>query len=126
MMNYWKLDKDGNPVVNCGRDYMVYFHWHEQMPDTGEWYVKKTGCGFQLLYDKPAEGVAVSTVYLGNDHNWHGGPPILWETMVFCDGWSGEFCERHASQSEARRRHVEVCRLIASEGLEALTNRAAE
>lgn len=30
----------------------------------------------------------VSTVFLRFDHNWGGGPPILWETMVF--GWPGD------------------------------------
>ncbi len=25
----------------------------------------------------------VSTIFLGIDHGWEGGPPVLWETMVF-------------------------------------------
>lgn len=25
----------------------------------------------------------VSTIFLGIDHNWESGPPVLWETMVF-------------------------------------------
>jgi hypothetical protein len=29
------------------------------------------------------EGVWVSTVFLGIDHNFSGGEPILWETMAF-------------------------------------------
>jgi len=42
----------------------------------------------------------VSTVFLGTDHNWFDGPPILWETMVFIDG---EDCEqqRYSSRDEA-------------------------
>ncbi len=32
------------------------------------------------------EGVVVSTVFLGLDHNFFGdGPPLLFETMVFTD-----------------------------------------
>lgn len=27
--------------------------------------------------------IQVSTVFLGLDHSWDRGPPILWETMVF-------------------------------------------
>jgi hypothetical protein len=44
--------------------------------------------------------VFVSTVFLGMDHNWFGGPPILWESMVFIDG---EDCEqqRYSSLREA-------------------------
>lgn len=123
-MNYWITDEQGDPVTNCGREYMRYFDWHEKKPDSSGWYIKKTGVGFQLLRDTPVDGVEVSTVYLGMDHNWMGGSPVLWETMVFSAGWDGDFCERFSSQEEARRRHVEVCRLIASEGLEALTNRS--
>jgi len=42
----------------------------------------------------------VSTVFLGLDHNWSDGPPILWETMVFIDGEDVETC-RYASLREA-------------------------
>lgn len=35
------------------------------------------------LGDATVAGVRVSTVFLGTDHNWYGGPPILWETMTF-------------------------------------------
>jgi hypothetical protein len=31
----------------------------------------------------------VSTIFLGLDHNWGGGRPILWETMVFNDDMRG-------------------------------------
>lgn len=29
----------------------------------------------------------VSTVFLGLDHNWGGGKPLLFETMIFSRGW---------------------------------------
>lgn len=32
------------------------------------------------------DGVNVSTIFLGIDHNWRGkGPPVLFETMMFTD-----------------------------------------
>jgi hypothetical protein len=31
-------------------------------------------------------GIRISTVFLGIDHGWGGGPPVLWETMCFADG----------------------------------------
>lgn len=50
--------------------------------------------------------VAVSTVLLVADHNFMGGPPVLWETMIFggpsdCDGsqW------RYASRGAAKKGH---------------------
>ena len=30
-----------------------------------------------------APGVRVSTVFLGLDHNWGDGPPLLFESMIF-------------------------------------------
>lgn len=29
------------------------------------------------------EGFRVSTIFLGLDHNWGNGDPLLWETMIF-------------------------------------------
>ena len=33
----------------------------------------------------------VSTVFLGLDHSWGGGPPLLFETMVFGGSFDGPF-----------------------------------
>ena len=56
----------------------------------------------------------VSTVWLGVDHSFGlGGPPILFETMVFpaCD-----VCERYATEDEARAGHeLMVTRLRAAD-----------
>lgn len=120
MMSYWTTDSEGEPFIDCGRDCMKYFRWHKQMPEEGDWYIAKTGVGFQILLSEPAAGVRVSTVYLGMDHSIDGGEPVLWETMVFADGWKGDFYERHTSLEEARERHIAVRRLIAAEGLGAL------
>ena len=49
----------------------------------------------------------VSTVFLGMDHRWGPGAPLLFETMVFggpLDGW----CLRTSSWAEAERQHEEV------------------
>lgn len=38
-------------------------------------------------------GITVSTIFLGIDHNWGGsGPPVLFETMIELpgQGWSGQ------------------------------------
>jgi len=49
----------------------------------------------------------VSTIFLSINHNWVGGPPILWETMVF-GGPSDDWQERYRSEEEALRRHDEI------------------
>lgn len=46
----------------------------------------------------------VSTVFLGLDHQWGEGPPILFETMVF-GGPLNEYQERCSTWEEAVRQH---------------------
>jgi hypothetical protein len=56
----------------------------------------------------------VSTVFLGLDHNWDiGGPPLLFETMVFHDG-DGEESWRYSTWDEAVEGHEKACRELAS------------
>jgi hypothetical protein len=54
----------------------------------------------QIDFDE-RDGVQVSTVFLGIDHgHWRGGPPVLFETMVFGgehDGDRGRFCTYDAA-----------------------------
>jgi hypothetical protein len=51
------------------------------------------------------EGVEVSTVFLGLDHSFGRGPPLLFETMTFDDYGSGEICLRYSTWDEAVRGH---------------------
>ena len=63
------------------------------------------------------DGIWVSTVFMGLDHNWRGvGAPILFETMVFDhsvndeDRWveiEGYFA-RYSTFDEAERGHQEI------------------
>jgi hypothetical protein len=51
------------------------------------------------------EGIEVSTVFLGLDHNrGETGPPILFETMVF-GGFLDQECVRYATLVEGRAGH---------------------
>ena len=53
----------------------------------------------------------VSTVFLGLDHNFlPGGPPLLWETMIFGGPLDGEEW-RYGSRNEAIAGHGEAVRL---------------
>lgn len=45
----------------------------------------------------------VSTVFLGLDHQFGDGPPLLFETMVF--GGDSEECERYTTYEEAVAGH---------------------
>lgn len=45
-----------------------------------------------------SHGVGVSTVFLGLDHNFGSGPPLLFETMVFGGKLDGEMDRYHTWQ----------------------------
>jgi hypothetical protein len=58
-------------------------------------------------------GGMVSTVFLGLDHNFGGGPPILFETMIFCDGEGSGECWRCSTWLEAEQQHVAALAMVA-------------
>jgi hypothetical protein len=58
--------------------------------------------GFDMVED-----VRVSTVFLGLDHNFGGGPPLLFETMVF-GGEYDQQCDRYSTWDEAEAGHRAV------------------
>ncbi len=55
----------------------------------------------------------VSTMFLGLDHRfWWEGPPIIFETMIFGDGYNSscrEYCERYCTWEEAMLGHKRAC-----------------
>jgi hypothetical protein len=52
--------------------------------------------------------VYVSTVFLGLDHSFGDGPPVLWETMVFGGVLDGEQ-RRYTSLEAALEGHQDIC-----------------
>jgi len=51
----------------------------------------------------------ISTVFLGLDHNHRGGPPLLFETMVFIgDSFHDEIEERCCTWDEAVKQHKRI------------------
>lgn len=57
--------------------------------------------------------VEVSTVWLGMDHGWRGGPPIIFETMIFCDDDELNLsCWRYSTVKDAQIGHRRVVKLV--------------
>jgi len=58
-------------------------------------------------YTKLGEHV-ISTVWMGLDHNWGGGTPIIFETMVFPseENFEEQDCDRYATLEEAKAGHT--------------------
>jgi len=54
----------------------------------------------------------VSTVFLGIDHNWLGGTPILFETMIFDSPLEIESQWRYHTWDEAEAGHQKVTELV--------------
>lgn len=55
----------------------------------------------------PSKSFDVSTVFLGIDHSFGSGPPLIFESMAFAEGDSlDELCERHSTESQARAGHT--------------------
>jgi hypothetical protein len=63
--------------------------------------------GWRVAETVPSPGLRVSTIFLGIDHGWGPGPPILFETMVFNDYGDGD-CRRYATWAEAELGHMEI------------------
>lgn len=47
----------------------------------------------------------VSTVWLGLNHAYDDGPPIIFETMIF-DGPMAEYCDRYSTEEQALAGHA--------------------
>ncbi len=70
----------------------------------------------RVVFQTEIPGGLVSTVFLGLDHQWGVGPPLLFETMVFRDGESVD-CDRCSTWPQAEKLHQEtVERILAQTG----------
>ncbi len=52
-------------------------------------------------------GGRVSTVFLGLDHSFGSGPPLLFETMIF-GGPEDGYCDRYTTWAEAEVGHAKA------------------
>lgn len=61
--------------------------------------------------------ILVSTVFLGSDHRWGSGPPVLFETMVFGgDADTDQYCERYSTWDEATEGHRRIVASLTRDG----------
>lgn len=89
---------DGHEVVACSID-----KWAKQLGDRDYGRVDKT-----VL----PSGSIISTVFLGLDHSFGEGAPLLFESMYFPhqgpddDHWREEDCERCSTWEQAEKQHA--------------------
>jgi hypothetical protein len=72
------------------------------------WFETANRC---VAFDELGPGLTVSTVFMGLDHQFGEGPPILFETLVFDDYAQGDGA-RYATWDEAERGHREFVATI--------------
>lgn len=74
---------------------------------------------YRVIAQSPVPKAFVSTVWLGVDHGFSRGKPIIFETMVFAgEDWEsgGEVldCQRYSTEAEAREGHAEMVKRYGS------------
>ena len=98
---FWYLDGDSViPLEETGMTRTEYFQW---------WEGEQRVIARDDLPNPAGEAmIRVSTVFLGMDHSWYpAGPPILFETMIFAEGWPfDQDQERYATAAAARAGHA--------------------
>lgn len=96
MTDKYILNNKGEPV-RCD-DLMEWAYWMEKKPDPRR-IAKDTNGEFD-----------VSTIFLALDHAFGGRPPVLWETMVFREGASGEMDRCCGTREQAEAMHMRMCK----------------
>lgn len=90
----------------------MYYDRKGQPMEMEEWALALEDIGARLIgHTVLPDGTLVSTVWLGLNHGFHGGPPLIFETMVFATAntRAGELdCQRYATEKDARVGHEEM------------------
>lgn len=53
------------------------------------------------------ETVWINTTYLGSNHNYWGGPPLIWESLIAFSN-AGDLIRRYAHEAAARAGHRKI------------------
>lgn len=100
---FYKLDEKHN-VVRFEGDLSEWCQWFEDIDN-------RRVAGTQIGESE----VWVSTVFLGMDHAFRGGPPVVFETMIFGGEHDG-YQERCSTWNDALRMHNRAVRLARGVG----------
>ena len=107
-MELYILDENGEPMKLDGDLMDVVFKY-------GMW----TQNNEVHIFDDTIDGIRVSTVFLGVDHNFGRGPAVLFETMVF-GGDYNHYCCRYCNRLQAKAGHDQALSMV-REGLYGLS-----
>lgn len=92
-------------------NYILEGHTPKKVDDIIEW-ARSVGSRENWRVNETKIGeVRISTVFLGLDHQYGDGPPILFETMIF-GGDHDEFCNRYSTWEEAEHGHQDAVEMV--------------
>lgn len=98
---YYTLDDDKNVVP---------------VSDVKEWAKLFENEGARRVASTSMKSVWVSTVFLGLDHSFGEGPPLLFETMVFGEDENENETHRYSTWAEAEQGHKDVVNKLEADG----------
>jgi hypothetical protein len=82
---------------------------HDVVPSNSiEWATKS---GIRNIAKSKIDGVEISTVFLGLNHQFGDGPPLVFETMIF-GGKHDQWQERCSTYDEAVAMHKQAVDLV--------------
>ena len=105
----------GAPCVDRYQPVTDYYDRNGAPMSLEDWVSTFAGPPEEMLEKKriryteiPETGVCVSTVWLGLDHQFGDGPPLIFETMVFGLPDEMEIMERYSTEEQAIEGHWQV------------------
>lgn len=99
-MDFYILDEDGEPMKLEGS-------MHEIMLIYSRWRTTHD----PHVFDDTINDIRISTVFLGMDHGWGTGPPVLFETMIF-GGEYDEYQRRYYNKIQAKAGHDQALAMV--------------
>ena len=98
-----KYRPDGSPYPEGDEG---LFEWAKDIEDNSKRLLRQ---------ETLPNGIRLSTVWLGLDHRFGKGPPLIFETMAFQDG-DEILCERYSTRTEALDGHERLKKTLLERG----------
>jgi hypothetical protein len=100
-----------------GHNYILVGHEPEEEPDLLKWAKWFENAPGRIVKQEQIGEYRVSTVFLGMNHNFGDGAPLLFETMVFGGDQDGEYQKRCSTWDEAEAMHAQAVAGVIEEEL---------
>ena len=102
---------------------MTYYDRCGNTISLNDWAAKFEDRSYQVVKQDRIDGWFVSTVWLGIDHSFFGGPAQIFETMIFPpDGETGEkhpdldnWQDRYPTEETAKAGHEQALAMVRAE-----------